>query len=72
MSRSILHAPGTVDEVRNLGAVTTFGANDMVLDNWGRVEFWHAHGKVTSYGSNGIGFVNLGAKRRPGAPSASR
>ncbi len=49
-----------IDEVRNLGPVNTFGANDMVLDNWGRVERWHAQGKVTSYGPNGIGFVNLG------------
>ena len=49
-----------VDEVRNLGEVTTYGPNDMALDNWGRVERWHAHGKVTSYGSSGIGFVNLG------------
>ena len=49
-----------VDEVRNLGAVTTYGPNDMVHDNWGRVERWHAHAKVTSYGPSGIGFVNLG------------
>lgn len=49
-----------VGEIRNLGPVTTYGANDMVLDNWGRVERWHAHGKVTSYGPSGIGFVNLG------------
>lgn len=49
-----------VDEVRNLGAVTTYGPNDMALDNWGRVEQWHAHKKVTSYGPSGIGFVNLG------------
>ena len=49
-----------IDEVRNLGPVSTFGANDMVLDNWGRVERWHAQGKVTSYGPSGIGFVNLG------------
>ena len=40
--------------------MTTYGPNDMVLDNWGRVERWHAHGKVTSYGPSGIGFVNLG------------
>ena len=46
--------------MRNLGPVTTFGANDMVLDNWGRVERWNAKAKVTSYGPNGIGFVNLG------------
>ena len=50
-----------IDEVRNLGPVTTYGANDMVLDNWGRVERWHAKAKVSSYGSAGIGFVNLGA-----------
>ncbi len=49
-----------VDEVRNLGAVTTFGPNDMVLDNWGRVERWYAHANITSYGPSGIGFVNLG------------
>ena len=49
-----------VDEIRNLGGVTTYGPNDMVLDNWGRVERWQAHGKVTSYGPSGIGFVNLG------------
>lgn len=49
-----------VDEVHNLGAVTTYGPNDMVLDNWGHVERWHAHAKVTSYGPSGIGFVNLG------------
>ncbi len=49
-----------VDEIRCLGAVTTYGPNDMVLDNWGRVQRWHAHGKVTSYGPSGIGFVNLG------------
>ena len=49
-----------IDEVRNLGTVTTYGPNDMVLDNWGRVERWHAHGKVSSYGPSGIGFVNLG------------
>ena len=50
----------TIDEVRNLGPVTTFGPNDMVLDNWGTVERWHAKGKVTSHGPTGIGFVNLG------------
>lgn len=50
----------SVDEIHNLGPVTTYGPNDMVLDNWGRVERWHAHGKVTSYGPIGIGFVNLG------------
>ena len=50
-----------IDEVRNLGPVTTFGANDMVLDNWGTVERWNAQAKISSYGPAGIGFVNLGA-----------
>ncbi len=68
-------APGTADRiaggvfilqetevnlVSNLGSVTTYGANDMALDNWGRVERWHAHAKVTTYGPTAIGFVNLG------------
>jgi hypothetical protein len=49
-----------VDQVRNRGAVTTYGANDMVLDNWGTVETWQADAKVTSYGPSAIGFVNFG------------
>ena len=49
-----------VNEVRNLSAVTTFGPNDMVLDNWGTVERWHALDNITSFGPSGIGFVNLG------------
>jgi hypothetical protein len=49
-----------VDSVRNAGPVTTYGPNDMVLDNWGTVERWQADGKVTSYGPSGIGFVNFG------------
>ena len=44
----------------NEGAVTTYGANDMVLDNWGDVSSWVAHASITSYGSSGIGFVNFG------------
>ena len=50
-----------IDVVRNLGPVTTFGVNDMVLDNWGQVERWHAMAKISSHGAAGIGFVNLGA-----------
>ncbi|WP_091256881.1 hypothetical protein [Arthrobacter sp. ok909] len=46
-------------EVANLGT-TTFGQNDMVLDNWGAVENWTAKAKVTSHGPSGIGFVNFG------------
>jgi hypothetical protein len=47
-------------EVVNLGTTTTFGQNDMVLDNWGAVENWTARAKVTSHGPSGIGFVNFG------------
>jgi hypothetical protein len=50
-----------VDLVRNCGAVTTYGANDMVLDNWGTVDRWITEAKVTSHGPSGIGFVNFGA-----------
>jgi hypothetical protein len=46
--------------VVNLGTTTTFGQNDMVLDNWGAVENWTASAKVTSHGPSGIGFVNFG------------
>jgi hypothetical protein len=40
--------------------VTTFGPNDMVLDNWGSVGTWTATAAVTSHGPSGIGFVNFG------------
>jgi hypothetical protein len=49
-----------VDAVRNRGPVTTYGVNDMVLDNWGTVDRWIAEDKVTSHGASGIGFVNFG------------
>jgi len=49
-----------VDEVRNLGPVTTYGPNDMVLDNWGTVDRWTADAKITSFGPSAIGFVNFG------------
>jgi len=49
-----------VDAVCNRGPVTTYGANDMVLDNWGTVDRWIPDEKVTSYGPSGIGFVNFG------------
>jgi hypothetical protein len=48
------------DSVRNRGPVTTYGANDMVLDNWGTVDRWTADEKITSHGPSGIGFVNFG------------
>ncbi|MFI1584527.1 DsbA family protein [Embleya sp. NPDC020630] len=49
-----------VDRVLNTGPVTTHGANDMVLDNWGRARSWTATAPLTSYGPSGIGFVNFG------------
>ena len=49
-----------VDSVRNAGPVTTYGPNDMVLDNWGTVGHWTTSEKITSYGPSGIGFVNFG------------
>jgi len=53
-----------VDTVRNRAPVTTYGVNDMVLDNWGVVERWIADDKITSHGPSGIGFVNFGILRR--------
>jgi len=49
-----------VDEVVNLGPVTTLGQDDMVLDNWGKVTTWTAKAPITSRGPSGIGFVNFG------------
>jgi hypothetical protein len=49
-----------VDVVHNHGPVTTYGPNDMVLDNWGTVDRWIAEQKITSFGSSAIGFVNFG------------
>jgi hypothetical protein len=53
-----------VATVRNGGPVTTYGSNDMVLDNWGTVDRWIAEEKITSYGPSGIGFVNFGTLDR--------
>jgi hypothetical protein len=52
-----------VETVRNRGPVTTYGVNDMVLDNWGVVDRWTAEEKITSHGPSGIGFVNFGIVR---------
>jgi hypothetical protein len=49
-----------VADVVNQGTTTTYGQNDMVLDNWGAVQNWTAKAKVTSHGPSGIGFVNFG------------
>lgn len=51
------------DVVRNRGPVTTYGVNDMALDNWGAVDRWSADAKVTTHGPSGIGFVNFGTVR---------
>jgi hypothetical protein len=53
-----------VAAVTNDGPVTTMGANDMVLDNWGEVGAWTARAPVTSHGPSGIGFVNFGTLHR--------
>jgi hypothetical protein len=49
-----------VDIVQTHGSVTTYGPNDMALDNWGAVDRWISEEKITSYGPSGIGFVNFG------------
>jgi hypothetical protein len=53
-----------VAAVVNDGPVSTWGANDMVLDNWGNVGTWTARAPVTSRGPSGIGFVNFGTLQR--------
>jgi hypothetical protein len=53
----------SVDLVNNLGPVSTFGPNDMALDNWGTVDRWFAAEKITTFGPSGIGFVNFGVTR---------
>lgn len=50
----------SADLVRNLGPVTTYGPNDMALDNWGSADRWIAIEKITTLGPSGIGFVNFG------------
>jgi len=54
----------TVDLVNNEGPVTTFGVNDMALDNWGTVDRWFGAKKITTHGASGIGFVNFGVTRQ--------
>ena len=53
----------TVALVRNRGPVTTYGPNDMVLDNWGGVDTWQADARIASHGPSAIGFVNFGDLR---------
>jgi hypothetical protein len=67
--------PGTADQISggvfvvygasaelvvNNGPVTTYGANDMALDNWGFVDRWMSKDKITTFGPSGVGFVNFG------------
>jgi len=49
-----------VDIVRTRGPVTTYGPNDMVLDNWGVVDRWISDERISSCGPSAIGFVNFG------------
>jgi hypothetical protein len=49
-----------VDLVENAGPVTTYGPNDMALDNWGIVDRWTSTEKITTFGPSGVGFVNFG------------
>jgi hypothetical protein len=51
----------TVTELINKAPCRTYGVNDMVLDNWGKVERWTAQDVIESFGPSGIGFVNFGA-----------
>jgi hypothetical protein len=55
-----VQAGATVESVVNRGATTTLGANDMALDNWGKVTRWTCTALVTTKGPSGIGFVNFG------------
>lgn len=50
-----------VHEVRSRGPVTSFGVNDMLLDNWGAVDMWGAYAPLTSYGRSSVGLVNFGS-----------
>jgi hypothetical protein len=49
-----------VEVVVNQGPVTTYGANDMALDNWGDVDRWISEDKITTLGPSGVGLVNFG------------
>lgn len=55
----VLHG-AHVRDVRNRGPATTYGVNDMVLDNWGTVGTWSAYAPLTSYGRSAVGLVNFG------------
>jgi hypothetical protein len=61
ISAVFVTSAAVVEHVVNEGPVTTYGQNDMALDNWGSVTDWTAKAPVTSRGPSGIGFVNFGA-----------
>lgn len=48
------------DKITQRSTVTTFSANDMILDNWGSVKEWVVNDQLISYGPSAIGFVNFG------------
>lgn len=47
------------DAIRQHAKVTTYGSNDMVIDNWGDVQRWRC-ADLTSYGASAVGVVNFG------------
>ncbi|MGI5163579.1 hypothetical protein ACQEU3_04415 [Spirillospora sp. CA-253888] len=60
ISGGVFVVRASVREVLNAGPVTTYGANDMVLDLWGAADVWTAAAPLTSRGPSAIGFVNFG------------
>jgi len=53
-----------VRRVINDGPVTTYGPNDMALDNWATVGSWIVRAPVTTHGPSGIGYVSFGTLDR--------
>jgi hypothetical protein len=49
----------SVELVVNRGPVTTYGDNDMALDNWGDIDRWISEDKIATFGPSGVGFVNF-------------
>jgi hypothetical protein len=60
-----------VEEVVNDGPVTTYVANDMVLDNWGRAPSWKANQPIVSW-SERDRLRELRRDRLPPRPRADR
>jgi hypothetical protein len=53
-----------VRAVINDGPVTSYGANDMALDNWATAGSWTVRAPVTTHGPSGIGYVSFGTLDR--------